>query len=144
MKTRIQTLFAIVFVIVSANLIAAEKVTYKWIDDNGEIHYTERAPKDREYTKIRTYVDEKNANFNRTPALDAKDKTAKKKDSYGTWRDENCTIANQNLDILVNAGRISTADGIGGKRLMTDEEKSEQIAQMEQQRDKYCKSSEEQ
>lgn len=144
MKTRFKTLFAIAFVVVGANLIAAEKVTYKWIDDNGEIHYTERAPKDREYTKIRTYVDENNANSNRAPVLDEKDKTAKKNDSYGTWRDENCTIANQNLDILVNAGRISTADGDGGKRLMTDEEKSEQIAQMEKQRDKYCKGSEEQ
>ena len=143
MKTRFRTLFAIAFVFASANLMAAEKITYKWTDDNGEVHYTDRAPRDREYTKIRTYVDEKNANTNRATVLD-NDKTAEKKDSYGTWRDENCTIANQNLDILANAGRISTADGDGGKRLMTDEEKQEKISQMETQRDKYCEGSENQ
>lgn len=142
MKTRFLTLLAIAFVFASANLTAAEKITYKWTDDNGEVHYTERAPKDREYTRIRTYVDQKNANTNKVPVLDQKEKTAKKDDSYGTWRDENCTIANQNLDILVNAGRISTDDGDGGTRIMTDEEKKEKITQMENQRDKYCEASE--
>ncbi len=138
MKIRFQTLFALAFIFVGANLAAVEKITYKWTDDSGEVHYTERAPKDREYTKIRTFVSKKNASTNKVPVLDNNDKAVKKKDSYGTWRDENCTIANQNLDILVNAGRISTADGEGGKRLMTDEEKKEKITQMEKQRDKYC------
>ena len=144
MKTRFLPLLAIAFVFASANLTAAEKITYKWTDDKGEVHYTERAPKDREYTRIRTYVDEKNANTNRVPVLAQEDKNAKKDDSYGTWRDENCTIANQNLDILVNAGRISTADGDGGTRIMTDEEKKEKMTQMEKQRDKYCQGSEQQ
>ncbi len=142
MKTQFRTLIAIVFVMVSANIIAAERITYKWTDDKGEIHYTERAPKGREYTQIRTYVDEKNANTNRSPIVTNQNKNTAKTDSYGTWRNENCTIANQNLDILKNAGRISTADGDGGKRLMTDQEKQTKVSQMEAQRDKYCNQSE--
>jgi len=117
--------------------MADEKTTYKWTDDNGEVHYSERPPKTGEYTKIRTKVD-KNAVV-KTPVLPASDKKSEeKKDTYGTWRDENCTIANQNLDILKNAARISVDDGQGGKQLMSDEQKQEKIDQMEKQRDKYC------
>jgi len=111
---------------------------YKWTDDKGEIHYTERAPKGVEYTRIRTYVDSSSAAASKTPQANNPADSAKKKDTYGTWRDENCTIANQNLDVLKNASRIGVDDGQGGKRLMSDEEKNEKIAQMQKQRDKYC------
>lgn len=143
MKIQFQVLFVILFGLASIDTIAAEKITYKWTDDNGETHYTERAPKGREYTKIRTYVDAKNASTNHLPAVNKRTIAEQKKDTYGTWRDENCTIAIQNLDILNNASRISADDGQGGKQLMSNEQKQEKISQMEQQRDKYCKPSEE-
>jgi hypothetical protein len=144
MNTRFGSLLAVIFVLASSSIAAAEKTMYKWTDDSGETHYTERAPKDREYTLIRTYVDAKNASTNqKLPAAGNQVKKADKKDEYGTWRNENCTIAGQNLDILKNAGRISADDGEGGKRLMTDEEKQKKITQMQTQRDKYCKPTEE-
>lgn len=140
MKIQLQNLLGIIFILVSVSINAAEKIMFKWTDDKGEVHYSEQAPKDYEYVRIRTYVDSNTATSSKAPtAAMNQEKAEEKKDSYGTWKDENCTIATQNLDMLENAGRIGIDDGQGGKRLMSDEEKQEKITQMEQQRDKYCK-----
>jgi len=137
MNTRFRILLSMVIFLLSMNLSAEDKITYKWTDDNGEVHYTERPPKTGEYTKIRTRVDK--STIVKTPSKPiAETKEEEKKDSYGTWRDDNCKIANQNLDILKNAARISVDDGQGGKQLMSDEQKQEKVSQMEKQRDKYC------
>ena len=126
----------------SVSVLAGEKIMYKWTDEKGEVHYSERAPKGIEYTRIRTYVDSSKAASSPAPKLPEKQtKLENKKDSYGTWREENCTIATQNLEMLQNAGRIGVDDGQGGKRLMTDEEKAEKIAQMKEQQEKYCSKS---
>jgi len=137
MSTRFRVLLSSVIFLLSANLSAENKITYKWTDDEGEVHYTERPPKTGEYTKIITHVD-KSSVVKTAPKPVSQPEAEEKKDSYGTWRDDNCKIANQNLDILQNAARISVDDGQGGKQLMSDEQKQEKIAQMEKQRDKYC------
>ncbi len=138
MKTQRQFILGFVLVLASLNLTAAEKIMYKWTDDKGEIHYTERAPKGIEYTRIRTVVDTSQPASNNLPTAAEQAKEKEKDNTYGTWRQENCTIANQNLDILQNAARISVSDGQGGKQLMSDQQKQEKISQMEKQRDKYC------
>lgn len=139
MKIQIKPLIFTLGLLVSFQLFAAEKILYKWTDEKGEVHYTERAPRGVEYTKIVTHVQSGGATSNKLPVNPMNQaKEEPKKDSYGGWKDENCTIANQNLDVLRNAARIGVDDGQGGKRLMTDEEKQEKITAMEQQRDKYC------
>ncbi|MDQ7050369.1 MAG: DUF4124 domain-containing protein [Enterobacterales bacterium] len=123
---------------VQAKLV--ERIMYKWTDEKGQIHYTERAPKDIEYTVIRTHVEtgslsKKDTRVSDTNAsIDQQDQAK----SYKNWRSENCTIAQQNLEVLSNAKRIGVSDGQGGKRLMSDEEKAEKIAAMTKQKDKYC------
>jgi len=130
--------------LVTFQLSAEEKVLYKWTDDKGEIHYTERQPKGIEFTRIVTHVASGGATSSRLPVKPINQaKEEPKKGAYGTWREENCTIANQNLEILREASRIGVDDGQGGKRLMTDEEKAAKVKAMETQRDKYCAASEE-
>jgi len=144
MKTLFRSIVSMFFILVSFNLMAGEKIMYKWTDDKGEVHYSERAPKGIEYTRIRTYVDTSKAVNSPAVKLPAAQVEAQKKEnSYGKWREENCTIANQNLDMLKNAKRMGMDDGQGGTRLMSDEEKAEKITQMEAQREKYCEKSEE-
>ncbi len=143
MKVNLIIAFIIGLCITTVQAELVERIMYKWTDDKGEIHYTERAPKGIEYTVIRTHVEsgtiaEKKPKVSDTNASVAKDDNGK---SYGSWRKENCTIANQNLDVLMNAKRISVDDGQGGRRLLTDQEKKEKIASMQQQKDKYCSQS---
>ena len=141
MKNVILSIISFGILALTFSAFAGEKILYKWTDEKGEVHYTERAPKGGiEYKRIRTYVDAANAApvpVPKNPSA-ADSQAEKKKDSYGTWRDENCKIATQNLDILENAGRIGVDDGQGGKRLMTDEEKAQKVAHMKKEQAKYC------
>ena len=133
-------LCSILILAVSSNAFSAKKVMYKWTDENGETHYSERAPKGFEYKKITTYVNE-----NAVTKVAPEAVPANKPDissGYNNWKDENCTIATQNLEMLKNTARIGVDDGDGGKRLMTDEEKQEKIDKMVSQQTKYCKNKE--
>jgi hypothetical protein len=142
MKTGFKTLLFITVILACHSVFAAVKIMYKWTDEKGEVHYTERAPKGIEYTRITTHVDADNAAATRVPTPKTPAIKDDKKSSYGTWRQENCTIATQNLEMLNTASRIGVDDGQGGKRLMSDEEKAKQIAQMQEQIEKYCKKAE--
>jgi len=126
--------------------ILADKYMYKWKGKDGEIHYTERPPKGVEFTRIRVSEDKGNPSAKSTVSTQAADKKAEpttKESKYQAWKKENCKIANENLDILQNSGRIAQDDGQGGTRLMSDEEKAANIKKMEAQRDKYCQTEEE-
>lgn len=125
----------------SANTYA-EKYMYKWKGKDGEIHYSERPPKGVEFTRIKVAAD-KGVPAAKAPVTAQQNNAAKetgKESKYQAWKKENCKIANENLDILRNSGRIAQDDGQGGTRLMSDEEKAENIKKMEEQRDKYCES----
>jgi len=140
MKQIIILLFSILFLAVSTDVFSAKKVMFKWTDNKGEVHYSERAPKGVEYKKITTHVNE-----NAVTKIAQEAVAAKKPDisnNYNNWKDENCTIAKQNLDILKNSARIGVDDGDGGKRLMTDEEKQAKVDKMVAQQTKYCKKEE--
>lgn len=144
MNKRTQAIISAVLAFSSANLVAAEKIMYKWTDSKGEVHYTERAPKGIEYTRIKTYIDSNAAvSAKATAKAEPEKATTEASKAYTSWRQENCTRANENLDILRNASRIGVDDGQGGKRLMSDEEKAAQIKDMEAQREKYCEQTEE-
>ncbi|PHS19210.1 MAG: hypothetical protein COA86_06015 [Kangiella sp.] len=140
MKTFVTLLLSIVLLAVSSHVFSAKKVMYKWTDDKGEIHYSERAPKGYEYKKITTYVNENAVTKVAPEAIPANKPDISGK--YNNWKDENCTIATQNLDMLKNTARIGVDDGDGGKRLMTDEEKQVKMDKMTEQQTKYCKKEE--
>lgn len=120
---------------------SAEQYIYKWKDAQGMVHYTERRPDPGiPFEKVRRRADksEKPVAANPSSPQQTSKKDTPKDDSYGSWREENCRIATQNLDILQNASRIAQDDGQGGTRLMTDEEKAEKVRKMTEQKDKYC------
>ena len=120
------------------NSVATDQYIYKWKDTQGMVHYTERPPAPGiPYERVRRPKD-KGKPQAPAAAQPAEAAQAAQDDSYGSWKKENCKIAQQNLDVLQNAARIAQDDGQGGKRLMTDEEKADKIKQMNQQVEKYC------
>ena len=102
MNKRTQAIISAVLAFSGANLVAAEKIMYKWTDSKGEVHYTERAPKGIEYTRIKTYVDSNAAvSAKATAKAEPEKATTEASKAYTSWRQENCTRANENLDILL-------------------------------------------
>ena len=141
MKTKVLILFLSVLAVSGMQeAFSAEQYIYKWKDSQGMVHYTERPPEPGiAFERVRRPAKEsKSSQPAATPAPATSKAATEKDDSYGSWRKENCKIANQNLDVLNNAARIAQDDGQGGTRLMTDEEKAEKIQKMTEQRDKYC------
>jgi hypothetical protein len=138
-KLLVSLVFSLAFLI-SASNVSAETYTYKWKSADGEVHYTERPPAvGIPFTKIRVKDDTRKGQAQNTLESSASEKAANKKDdAYKGWREDNCKIANQNLDVLENSGRISTDDGQGGTRLMTDEERKAKLDKMKAQKEKYC------
>lgn len=141
MRVNLIITFAIGLCITAVQAELVERIMYKWTDDKGEVHYTERAPKGVEYTVIRTHVETGSLSKKKTTDVSDTNASVDQQDqakSYKNWRTENCTIAKQNLDVLMNAKRIGVSDGKGGRRLLDDKEKAEKIAAMTKQKDKYC------
>lgn len=146
---KLNTLFFTIAIILAGmnTTFAAEQYIYKWKDTSGQVNYTERPPEAGiAYQKVRRVVDEKAGDArlsqsDNTSVIEKRD--AEQEDKYASWKEQNCKIANQNLDVLQNAARINKDDGKGGKRLMTEEEKAQQIKKMTEQRDRYCIKTEE-
>jgi len=121
--------------------VSAGKYMYKWKSADGEIHYTEQPPQGVEFERIRVAGDKHHGNDAATPVQqqdESKPLQTPEDDKYDSWKQDNCRIAKQNLDVLSNAERIGQDDGKGGTRLMTDEERQASIQKMTEQRDKYC------
>lgn len=144
MKTKVLLSLVVVTALINViNDASAQNYRYKWKSTDGQVHYTDRPPANGiEYTKIRVETD-KRVRASSKPTLNpsvgaAQKEEQKKEDTYSGWRKENCTRATQNLDILENSGRVAKDDGQGGTRLMTDEEKEEQIKSMQELKAKYC------
>ena len=138
-KQLISLSFTLAFLISAVN-VSAESYTYKWKSADGEVHYTERPPAvGIPFTKIRVKDDgRKGQTQSKLETSSSENAASKKDDAYKGWREDNCKIANQNLDVLENSGRISTDDGQGGTRLMTDEERKAKVEKMKAKKDKYC------
>lgn len=138
------TAFIGLFLLTSVHAVS---YVYKWTGEDGSVKYTERPPaKGTPYKKIliqgkddSAAVPVKKPDYDLPKKADEKtDQAANGNDNYNKWRDENCKMAKQNLDILTNGGRIGIDDGEGGKRLMTDDEISEAKKKAEEQIDKFC------
>ena len=77
MNKKTHALLSVALIVFCASLHAAEKIMYKWTDSNGEIHYTERAPKGIEYTRIKTYVDSSSTGPVKTNSTSSQDEKLK-------------------------------------------------------------------
>ncbi|MGX5173591.1 DUF4124 domain-containing protein [Aliikangiella sp. IMCC44653] len=144
MKNALLLISIIFYALVGSSSVSAaeEQFIYKWKDKDGMVHYTERRPEPGiQFEKVRKRVDKGSLpTKSSTSSIDGEksEAEAQAEDSYSKWRQQNCKVATQNLDVLQNADRISKDDGEGGKRLMTEEEKQANIQKMTEQKAKYC------
>ncbi|MBI2379546.1 MAG: DUF4124 domain-containing protein [Gammaproteobacteria bacterium] len=130
---------------------------YKWTDENGKIQYTQFPPKDRPYTTMNiTGVkapaaaeapERPAASDTETPEGKAaagengKTKGEKAKDQSSQFlaaKRSNCETAQKNLSTLTSKTRVSIKDKDGQPRLMTDQERADQLKLAQEQVKTYC------
>lgn len=110
---------------------------YKWVDEEGNVHYDQSPPTDRESEKLESDTGAKTPN-----APDASEKTADQpppaptEDENTRIKKQNCEAARRNRDIYKRSEKIRQPDGT--ELTLSDEMRAEKLRQVEEDIKKYC------
>jgi len=125
---------------------------YKWVDENGQTHYSQQAPKDIDATVIKTplppaidpnaaqqQVDELINQQESEEQLRLEQQNQQKIDAKNIGKqEENCKIAQQRLlEYQNNPGR-RIIDADGNVTRLTEEERQQKIQESQNNVTKYC------
>ncbi|HEB98054.1 MAG TPA: DUF4124 domain-containing protein [Thiotrichales bacterium] len=131
----------------------AQAGIYKWVDENGQVHYGERPPPGSDYSSVAPPPPpatdtgtgqeriEKTREFLETSrkAREKAKQDAEKARAEAERRRKNCEAARRNLEILTyTTGRRRIYGPDGTPRKMTEDERELRMARARQQIDKYC------
>ena len=140
-----------VLVVASASALAAKNGYYRWIDDNGQPHFTQKPPLDRPSRFIGTSrgysSDDVDPPYPATiPPKRAdsgtdqdSDKDEPKQFEVMPDKDpERCEQARKALDSFSRGQRVRVKDDDGEYRVLDNEEQAEQKARAQEAIDIYC------
>ena len=123
---------------------AAEAKVYKWVDAEGRVHYSSRAPAQTQATEVRVAPAPPSAREPAEPGAPAQpaaeNDAAREADAARAeaFR-KNCEIARQNLAVLEDpANRRFNEEGEDEPIYYTDEQREEKIAQARKSIETYC------
>ena len=136
--------------------VASANELYKWTDDKGVIQYSQHPPKDRTYSTIRTTgvktpveqapaaptsAAETPSDADATATAEAKTGGKKPEGKSGEFlesKKKNCDIAKANKETLVNKARVAVRDAKGEQRILSEQEKADQVKLVDEQIKTYC------
>lgn len=125
---------------------------YKWVDEQGNVHYTQTPPADKPVERFETRPEpvdseaalkkleeqkEKSDSFFKDRAKQAEEKA--KAEEEATKRGEHCKRARENLEKLETTIRLFQSDEQGNRVRMTEEERQAGIAKAKSQIKEFCK-----
>jgi hypothetical protein len=130
---------------------AATAAVYRWVDDNGQVHYGEKPPHD----------DAQELNLRAAPARDAdldqrrqqqqkllrayeEERAIERREQQEAQRrkaehQSYCRRARADLENALNSSALYTRDGSGEKRFLSKPERREYEAQLQAEVERYCR-----
>ncbi len=144
-------------ILLSALLLAwslgASAAMYKWIDDQGQVHYSQYPPRDRQVQTIvpppppatpaaeaQKKLEETLRGLDETrKAREASEQKATDEAAEAERNRRNCAAAQANLERLTTGGRKKIVGEDGVAYYMTEEERQKRVQEARDQIDKYCK-----
>lgn len=126
------------------SLFAAPTI-YKWIDDDGVVHYSEDPPADVDYQRVSTSVPATSGSDDSDTGPDSDEdepdaQTDQPEAQEGPDPEvvaERCEQARSNLQLLQENTRLMTNDR-GSERRLTREERQERIDNLQEFIDEWC------
>lgn len=114
---------------------------YKWVDEDGNVHYSQKRPLDKQYKKLKAPPpapeDAKSPYQSSAPKEDKPDKTVQAlTDKNLKIREENCEKAKKNLTNFQLHRRIRDKDG--NVTVIDDKEREKQIQNAEKAIKDFC------
>ena len=130
MKVTLTLILSLIGVFASSHALTAAEKVYKWTDEKGLIHYSERPPLGTQTEIVKPEIGHSEPVNYGVPSDDkAKDegKVAKKvDDEKRALRDpERCELARKNLDTLKTYARIKIKGDDGEYRFLTPDEQKQ-------------------
>lgn len=143
-----QGLIGLALVLASGFAAAA---MYKWVDEQGQVHYSQSPPLDQqsekvkapppppasaadEQSKLQQQIDDlEKRQEERAKAAESEQKSAEEAAAFKAA----CERAKSNLQALTSRGQVSLKDG-DEYRVMTEEERQARIARAKRQIEEYC------
>ncbi|HEY9051161.1 MAG TPA: DUF4124 domain-containing protein, partial [Gammaproteobacteria bacterium] len=122
---------------------------YKWVDEKGNVHYSEQRPKQSEAEKVKidkapppssssykkpslkTTDDENNKDKSNTKANSNNAEIAKEKQKL-------CAEARKDLELMQSTGRLRVKDDEGNITYMPEEDKAARIKRNQDRIKEYC------
>ena len=124
---------------------------YKWVDEEGNVHYTQQRPPDRPAQILKeptSPVTEEQAKENLEKLSDRAETQRKDREFQEGYADDvaarqerikkNCEIARENLRILQTAARVQDKNGEGNMYYIDDATKEAKIAKTKEQIETFC------
>lgn len=150
---RYLTLTCVLLALASGLHAAGNDAIYKWVDDNGEVHYTQLPPQNRKYETLKQASapadDPAGIRSNLKEQVDAMDKAEEKRaeaakegeeqDKIQELRKDNCKIAKKNLANLHQGGNKAFMLPNGEVIRLTDDERQRRIDEANKQIEENCK-----
>lgn len=137
----------IVVTVLAAALAAPSSAlarVYKWVDDEGNVQYSQRPPSDRPAETIETRVPER-------PSTDQGDKAADAEEGNGTAAEgeqvamdreaqnkRNCEIARRNAELLEAGARVQVRDSEGNAQVLDEEQMAQKLKESRRQMELFC------
>lgn len=112
---------------------------YKWVDDDGNVHYSQKRPANQQFKTLKAPPAPENNKplYNSTLKQTKGDNTARSETANNKEiRDENCAIAKKNLKVHQIYRRIKDKDG--KLKVVNDDERAENIKQAQQAISEFC------
>lgn|SRR5690606_34286772 len=154
MRISQRALLLAVLTALAATAGAATTGVYRWVDEEGKVHYSDVPPAAQPQQAERVTVRTTPADPEKAQALaEARAKAAAEKDEQAAQaakdaqaaaakaarRAQQCAMARNNLVKLQNTNRAYEATGDGGRRYYSDAELANRRAQAQARVNEYCR-----
>ncbi len=152
MKPR--SVFATCLVLLTLPLAVSAGKVYKWVDENGQVHYGNMPPPVEQFETLdikepprRVKEESGGSDLDDTAQTDdgklqqenlQPDRAEIERKRREVMR-YNCAAARKNRATLISFRRIEIPDGQGGKRRLTDEEREAKLREAERQIREFCR-----
>ncbi|MGD8380448.1 MAG: DUF4124 domain-containing protein [Gammaproteobacteria bacterium] len=118
---------------------ASAGTVYKWVDQNGQVHYSEHKPDKGNAQAVHVSTGSKPAKNSKTPRNDQQSQQANDQDNADPQASDGCKMARKTLAQYQKADYLYRQDANGKRQVLSKEEKAKAMAQAKNDVKRFCK-----
>ena len=136
--------YIVLFIYINQAL-ASELTVYRWVDKNNVVHFSQHQPIGDEYTQFLVsnesrMISRADQVIYKTPSDDQKTSTQQSEQALVPTINisEKCRESEENVSMLLAFDKVQYTDEKGNKKVLTKQEKQQQLAINQKRTEVYC------